>query len=139
MIDRLGRKTLLLIGSVGLAISLGGVAAIELSNRHQALLLPMLIAFIACFAFSQGAVIWVYIAEIFPSEVRARGQALGASTHWFMDALIAGLFPIIASTSKGLPFVVFALAMVAQFLVVLRFFPETKQVTLEDIENAIRR
>lgn len=139
IIDRIGRKTLLLIGSVGLTASLSGVAYIELSDTHQSLLLPMLVLFIASFAFSQGAVIWVYISEIFPTEVRARGQGLGSSTHWLMDALIATAFPVIAATSKGLPFVFFALAMVAQFIVVLKFFPETKGITLEDMESAIRR
>ncbi|KAH2813231.1 hypothetical protein KXV85_004987, partial [Aspergillus fumigatus] len=109
-----------------------------LSGTHQALLLPILILFIASFAFSQGAVIWVYISEIFPTEVRARGQGLGSSTHWLMDALIAGAFPMIASYSKGLPFVFFALAMGAQFIVVLRFFPETKGIALEDMEHSIR-
>lgn len=139
IIDRIGRKTLLLIGSVGLTASLAGVAYIELSDTHQALLLPMLILFIASFAFSQGAVIWVYISEIFPTEVRARGQGLGSSTHWFMDALIATAFPVVAATSKGLPFVFFAAAMVAQFIVVFKFFPETKGIALEDMESAIRR
>jgi hypothetical protein len=99
----------------------------------------MLIGFIASFAFSQGAVIWVYIAEVFPTEVRARGQGLGCSTHWFMDALIASAFPVIAAYSKGLPFVVFAGAMLVQFFVVLKFFPETKGITLEDMEQSITR
>jgi len=139
IIDRVGRKTLLLVGSVGLIASLSGVAYVELTGSHQALLLPFLVGFIASFAFSQGAVIWVYIAEIFPTEVRARGQGLGSSTHWFMDALIATAFPAIAAYSKGLPFVVFAVAMVAQFVVVLKFFPETKGVALEDMDVALSR
>ncbi|WP_231739275.1 sugar porter family MFS transporter [Novosphingobium sp. FSW06-99] len=139
VIDRVGRKTLLLIGSVGLVASLTGVAFIELTGTHQALLLPMLIGFIAAFAFSQGAIIWVYIAEVFPTEVRARGQGLGCSTHWLMDALIATAFPIIAAYSKGLPFVVFAVAMAIQFVVVLKFFPETKGIALEDMELSISR
>jgi len=139
VIDKVGRKTLLLIGSVGLVASLAGVAFIELTETHQALLLPMLIGFIASFAFSQGAVIWVYIAEVFPTEVRARGQGIGCSTHWLMDALIATAFPVIAATSKGLPFVVFAGAMVVQFVVVLKFFPETRGITLEAMEQSIAR
>jgi MFS transporter, SP family, arabinose:H+ symporter len=134
VIDRVGRKTLLLIGSVGLVISLGAVALIELTGTHQDLLLPMLIAFIAFFAFSQGAVIWVYISEIFPTEVRARGQGLGSSIHWLMDALIATAFPLAAAWSRGLPFAFFAAAMVVQFIVVLKFFPETKGIALEDME-----
>jgi hypothetical protein len=79
-------------------------------------------------------VIWVYISEIFPNEVRSRGQSLGAGTHWFMDAVIATLFPLVATVSKGAPFVVFALMMVVQFVVVLTVFPETKRVTLEAME-----
>lgn len=137
VIDRVGRRTLLLVGSVGLAASLFGVALIQLNDSHQALLLPMLIVFIASFAFSQGAVIWVYIAEIFPNEVRARGQALGSSTHWVMDALIAGMFPVVAQWSKGLPFVFFGTAMVVQFLVVFHLFPETKRIGLEDMSQSL--
>ncbi len=137
VIDRIGRKTLLLIGSVGLVICLGGVAWVQLSGTHQALLLPLLVGFIAAFAFSQGAVIWVYIAEVFPTAVRARGQGLGSSTHWLMDALIATAFPVIAAWSRGLPFVVFALAMVVQFMVVWKVFPETKGIALEDMAASI--
>jgi SP family arabinose:H+ symporter-like MFS transporter len=134
IIDRVGRKTLLVVGSFGLIAALAGTAFIQLTGTHQDLLLPMLILFIASFAFSQGAVIWVFIAEIFATEVRARGQSLGSSTHWFMDALIATAFPLLAARSKGLPFVFFALAMVVQLVVVLRFFPETKGLRLEDVE-----
>lgn len=134
IIDRVGRKTLLILGSFGLIASLAGTAYIQLTGAHQDLLLPMLILFIASFAFSQGAVIWVFIAEIFATEVRARGQSLGSSTHWFMDALIATAFPLLAAKSKGLPFVFFAVAMVVQLIVVIRFFPETKGLRLEDVE-----
>ena len=137
IIDRVGRKTLLLIGSVGLVASLAGTAFIQLTGTHKDYLLWMLIVFIASFAFSQGAVIWVYISEIFPTEVRSRGQGLGSSTHWFMDAIIATAFPLVAAYSKGLPFVFFAIAMAVQFFVVWKFFPETKGVTLEDMERSI--
>ena len=85
-------------------------------------------------AFSQGAVIWVYISEIFPTEVRARGQSLGASTHWLMDAIVASVFPAMAARSNGLPFILFALAMLVQLFVVARWFVETKGVRLEDID-----
>ena len=139
VIDRFGRRALLRIGSLGLIVSLAATAYIELSGTHQGWLLWMLVLFIASFAFSQGAVIWVYISEIFPTEVRARGQGLGASTHWFMDALIATLFPVAAAYSKGLPFVFFAVAMVAQLVVVTLFFPETRRVRLEDMESALER
>jgi len=138
VIDRVGRKRLLLIGSVGLVIALTGTALIFLTGQHLNLLLWMLIGFIAAFAFSQGAVIWVYISEVFPTAIRARGQSLGSSTHWFMDAVIATLFPLVAATSKGAPFVFFAGMMAVQFVVVLLYFPETKQVALEDMQAAIQ-
>ncbi len=139
VIDRVGRRFLLKIGSVGLIVALAATAYIELTGTDQDALLWVLMLFIASFAFSQGAVIWVYIAEIFPTEVRARGQSLGASTHWFMDALIATAFPIAAAYSRGLPFVFFALAMVVQLVVVTLFFPETRQVRLEDMGSVLER
>ena len=139
VIDRVGRRFLLKIGSVGLIVALAATAYIELTGTDQGALLWVLMLFIASFAFSQGAVIWVYIAEIFPTEVRARGQSLGASTHWFMDALIATAFPIAAAYSRGLPFVFFALAMVVQLVVVTLFFPETRQVRLEDMGSVLER
>jgi sugar porter (SP) family MFS transporter len=137
LIDRIGRRSLLLIGSVGLFLTLAGTAAIMITGQHQNLLLWMLIGFIAAFAFSQGAVIWVYISEIFPTAVRARGQSLGSSTHWFMDAVIATLFPVAAAQSKGAPFIFFAAMVVLQFFAVLVFFPETKRAALEDISERI--
>lgn len=133
LIDRIGRKSLLLIGSVGLFATLMGTAAILSSGQHQNLLIWMLIGFVAAFAFSQGAVIWVYISEIFPTEVRARGQSIGSSTHWLMNAIIATLFPVVAAWSKGAPFLFFAAMVVLQFFAVLFFFPETKRARLEDI------
>jgi MFS transporter, SP family, arabinose:H+ symporter len=139
LIDRAGRKTLLLIGSVGLFATLAGTAAIMISGRHQELLLWLLIGFIGAFAFSQGAVIWVYISEIFPTQVRARGQSIGSSTHWFMDAVIAFLFPLAAAASKGAPFIFFAAMVVLQFIVVLFFFPETKRAPLENISAMVSR
>ena len=137
LIDRIGRKSLLLIGSVGLFVTLIGTAMILSSGQHQDLLIWMLIGFIAAFAFSQGAVIWVYISEIFPTEVRARGQSIGSSTHWLMNAIIAALFPVVAAWSKGAPFVFFAAMVVLQFFVVLFFFPETKRARLEDISGIV--
>lgn len=137
LIDRIGRKSLLLIGSVGLFVTLMGTAMILAGGRHQDLLIWMLIGFIAAFAFSQGAVIWVYISEIFPTEVRARGQSIGSSTHWLMNAVIATLFPMVAAWSKGAPFVFFAAMVLIQFFVVLFFFPETKRAPLEDISAIV--
>ncbi|MBJ6120424.1 sugar porter family MFS transporter [Sphingomonas mollis] len=137
VIDRLGRRTLLLIGSVGLTATLAGTAAVFLSGVGEEWLLWLLVGFIAFFAFSQGAVIWVYVSEIFPTEVRARGQALGSSTHWAVDAVIATGFPLVAAASRGAPFVVFAAMMAAQFVVVLLFFPETKGKSLERLGSGL--
>lgn len=137
VIDKVGRRMLLIVGSVGLAASLGGVAAIFWTGTHEELLVWLLIGFIASFAFSQGAVIWVYLAEIFPTSVRAKGQSLGSSTHWVMDALISWAFPIVAAHSKAAPFVFFSSMMVVQLVVVTAVFPETKGVTLEEMEKKL--
>ncbi len=135
IIDRVGRKTLLLIGSVGCAVSLAGVAAVFLTSSHESLLVWLLVGFIASFSFSQGAVIWVFISEVFPTRVRAKGQSLGSFTHWLMNAIISWTFPIVASHSRGAPFVFFSAMMVVQFFVVLLSFPETKGITLEDMQK----
>ena len=137
VIDRIGRKTLLLIGAVGTAACLGGVSAILISGTHEDLLVWLLIGYIAFFAFSQGAVIWVYLSEVFPTNVRAKGQSLGSFTHWAMNALISWTFPVIAARSKGAPFVLFGAMMVLQFIVVLAVYPETKGVTLEDMQKKL--
>jgi hypothetical protein len=99
--------------------------------------LPCLILFIAFFAFSQGAVIWVYLSEIFPTAVRSRGQALGSATHWGMNAVIGQLFPMVAVYTQALPFAFFAACMVLQFFVVLAIFPETRGVELEKMDAAL--
>jgi MFS transporter, SP family, arabinose:H+ symporter len=134
LIDKLGRKTLMLIGSVGMVIALSGVAWVFSSNAHQSMLVWLFMLFIIFFAISQGSVIWVYIAEVFPSCVRSKGQSVGSSSHWIMNALIAGVFPTIAAKSHALPFVFFAAMMAVQFLVVLFIYPETKQRSLEQIQ-----
>jgi sugar porter (SP) family MFS transporter len=135
IIDRVGRKTLLLVGSVGMVFALSGVAVIMTLGEGRSLLLWLLAAFIGFFAFSQGAVIWVYLSEVFPGSVRARGQSLGSATHWGMNALISAVFPVIAARALGAPFAFFAAMMVLQWVAVARFFPETKGVTLESIEQ----
>ena len=137
VIDKVGRRKMLLTGAAGTASCLAGVAAIFASGAHEDLLVWLLIGFIAFFAFSQGAVIWVYLSEVFPNLVRAKGQALGSFTHWIMNALISGVFPALAAMSKPLPFVFFAAATVVQFFVVLTFFPETKGVTLEEMQHKL--
>lgn len=135
VIDKFGRKKLLLIGAVGTAACLAGVAGIFATARHTDLLIWLLVTYIAFFAFSQGAVIWVYISEVFPNRVRAKGQSLGSFTHWICAAVISLGFPAVARWSKPLPFVFFALITVVQFVVVLVWYPETKGVSLEDIQK----
>jgi sugar porter (SP) family MFS transporter len=139
VIDRIGRKTLLLVGSVGTAICLAGVSVIFFTNQHQSYLLWLLIGYIAFFAFSQGAVIWVYIAEVFPNNVRAKGQSLGSFTHWLMNGTISLIFPIMAASSGAYPFVFFAVMMIVQFFVVLLVYPETKGLTLEEMQKEMAR
>jgi SP family arabinose:H+ symporter-like MFS transporter len=137
VIDRMGRKKLLLIGSVGTCACLAGVAAIFNMGRHEGMLVWLLVGFIAFFAFSQGAVIWVYLSEVFPTRVRAKGQSLGSFTHWAMNAAISWLFPLIASYSKPAPFAFFSAMMALQFLVVFFVYPETKGVTLEEMQKRL--
>jgi SP family arabinose:H+ symporter-like MFS transporter len=137
LIDKLGRKTLLLIGSAGMVACLSGVAAVFLTNSHQSRLLWLLVAYIGFFAISQGAVVWVYIGEVFPNRVRAKGQSLGSSAHWVMNALISYYFPQIAAHSHGYPFVFFAAMTALQFIVVLLLYPETKGVTLEQMQHKL--
>ncbi|QGP81344.1 sugar porter family MFS transporter [Sphingobium sp. CAP-1] len=134
IIDSVGRRPLLLTGAAGTCLALSGVTAIYATGAGAGLLLPLLILFIVSFAISQGAVIWVYLSEIFPTPVRARGQALGSATHWILNAIISFAFPVIAARSHALPFAVFALAMAAQMLVVWFCFPETRGVALEEID-----
>ncbi len=137
VIDKLGRKKLLLFGSVGTAVCLAGVATVFFTNTHHGLLVWLLVAYIAFFAVSQGAVIWVYISEVFPTKVRSKGQSLGSSSHWIMNAAIAFTFPLLAKSSGAYPFVFFAAMMVLQFFVVLFFYPETKGVSLERLQRQL--
>jgi SP family arabinose:H+ symporter-like MFS transporter len=137
LIDKLGRKTLLLIGSVGTALCLAGVAEIFFTQAHQNYLIWLLVTYIAFFAVSQGAVIWVYIGEVFPNRVRSKGQSLGSSSHWIMNAIIAYTFPQVAKSSGAYPFMFFAAMMAMQFFVVLFFYPETKNVTLEQMQRRL--
>ncbi len=138
LIDKLGRKTLLLIGAAGTASCLGGVAWIFASQSHQNDLLLLLVTYIAFFSVSQGAVIWVYIGEVFPTSVRAKGQGVGSASHWFMNTLIQLEFPVVVHfMSTATPFVFFAIMTVVQFVVVLFVFPETKGQTLEALQRKL--
>ncbi len=138
-IDKFGRRTLMLIGSIGLIITLGLVSRAFYTESFGGMAVPILLfIYIAFFAFSQGAVIWVFISEVFPNEVRAGGQALGSFTHWFMAALIAFSFPAISEKlGGGTTFLIFAIMMVLQLLFVLRLMPETKGKSLEMIQGEI--
>ncbi|HEU5364675.1 MAG TPA: sugar porter family MFS transporter, partial [Hanamia sp.] len=136
LIDRLGRKFLMLIGSIGYIISLVSVAAAFYMNHVGGMVVPLLLfLFIASHAIGQGAVIWVLISEVFPNSVRAYGQSLGASTHWIMAAIITTLFPILAVKIGPAPiFAFFAFMMVLQLLWVIFIMPETKGKSLEELE-----
>jgi len=143
VIDYFGRRALMLVGSVGYIISLGTVAwafytyGTQFTATGSVIILGALMLFIASHAFGQGAVIWVFIGEIFPNRVRARGQALGSFTHWFMCALISWTFPVIADISGGHAFAFFAAMMVLQLLWVLFLMPETKGIPLEEIQRKL--
>lgn len=142
IIDKVGRKPLLMWGTVGGGISLGLVSWIFSANIHADWLVWLLGGMVICHAFGQGAVIWVFISEIFPTSVRSKGQTLGSFTHWFMAMLISWAFPLVArelgQPGAGLPFAFFAVMMVVQLFVVGMFFPETKQVALEDMNRRMK-
>jgi sugar porter (SP) family MFS transporter len=159
VIDRFGRKFLLLVGTAGLFACLSLAAygfypfqpflqqakaqGLELEkveippDLKNPLILFSLIGYIAFFGFSQGAVIWVYISEIFPNRVRARGQALGSFTHWFWCALVTWTFPAVAEVYPGPAFTFFAAMMALDFVLVLKLLPETKGVSLEQIQKRL--
>lgn len=138
-IDNFGRRKLMLIGSFGLIVTLALVARAFYLEEFGGYAVPVyLFIYIAFFAFSQGAVIWVFISEIFPNRVRAYGQSLGSFTHWFMAALIALIFPYIVETlGAGNTFLFFSVMMVLQLLFVWRVMPETKGTSLEQIEKNV--
>lgn len=140
IIDRFGRRVLMLAGSIGYIASLAATAwafhhyGTHFTRAGGAIVLVSLLVFIASHAFGQGAVIWVFIGEIFPNRVRARGQAFGSLVHWTMATLITMTFPMIAARSGGPVFAIYTLMMVLQLLWVLFLMPETKGVPLEEIQ-----
>ena len=138
LIDKLGRKTLLYFGSVGYIISLSLVACAFFFGWTGLAVPIFLFLFIAAHAIGQGAVIWVFISEIFPNHLRASGQAFGSSTHWFLAALIPALIPFLFSTiGAGVVFLFFAIMMVFQLLFVIFMMPETKGISLEELSKKI--
>jgi sugar porter (SP) family MFS transporter len=144
LIDRAGRKSLLVIGSIGYIISLGMVAWSFYTGAGPGFMMFFLLLFIAAHAVGQGAVIWVFIAEIFPNNTRAMGQSFGASVHWVFAALITLITPVFLDADKGIfkdnpwpIFAFFACMMALQLLWVLTKVPETKGVSLEDLEKRL--
>lgn len=140
LIDRLGRKRLMLIGSLGYIISLGAIAAAFQFQFSGAVVPVLVFIFIASHAIGQGAVIWVFISEIFPNQVRSYGQSLGSSVHWVMAAIITAVFPFFANNPVIGPakiFLFFMVMMVLQLLWVLFKMPETKGVSLEEMEEKL--
>ncbi len=155
VIDRFGRRKLMLVGSIGYILSLGvtaltfytqseltqtaaGAYVREISQTGGWVVFISLLVFIASHAFGQGAVIWVFISEVFPTRVRARGQALGCFTHWVFAAVISQTFPLIAEVSGGHIFAFYACCMVAQLLWAIFIMPETKGISLEEIQKRLR-
>lgn len=141
LIDRLGRKKLMIIGSLGYIISLAMVAWCFVSHSSPVLLMTFLLIFIAAHAVGQGAVIWVFISEIFPNRFRAAGQSFGASVHWIFAALITLVTPYFLDAQKGVfkdnpwpIFAFFSVIMVLQLVWVLTKMPETKGASLEELE-----
>jgi MFS transporter, SP family, arabinose:H+ symporter len=138
LIDRLGRRTLLFIGSFGYITTLGLIAW-AFFTAHLALVPVCIFAFVAAHAIGQGAVIWVYIAEIFPNRQRAEGQALGSFTHWTFAALLTSLFPrVVGAFAPGYVFLFFAGMMVLQLIWVATMVVETRGVPLEQIQARLK-
>ena len=138
LIDKLGRKVLMYIGSVGYIISLS-LVSIAFFQHWQGIAVPIfLFLFVASHAIGQGAVIWVFISEIFPNHLRASGQSFGSTTHWILAAIIPSLIPFLFSTiGAGVVFLFFAFMMVFQLVFVAFMMPETKGVSLEELSKKL--
>ena len=141
VIDKFGRKKLLITGAIGMIVFLALTAhAFSSGGTMGTNVLIYLIGFIAFFAFSQGAVIWVFISEIFPNSVRSQGGSLGSFTHWIMAAIISWTFPIIVEGSPNggfYSFIFYTVMMFLSLLFIARFIPETKGKTLEQIQKEL--
>ena len=143
VIDKMGRKKIMIVGSIGYIVSLGTIAwafftyGTEFSQAGSRVVLLSVFLFVASHAFGQGTVIWVYLSEIFPNRVRARGQSLGSTVHWIAAAVISWTFPLIAEISGGYTFAFYAVCMVAQLIWVLFIMRETKGISLEEIQKQL--
>lgn len=141
VIDKIGRKKIMIVGSIGYIVSLGAIAwafftyGTEFSQAGSRVVLLSVFLFVASHAFGQGTVIWVYLSEIFPNRVRARGQSLGSTTHWIAAAVISWTFPLIAEISGGYTFAFYAVCMIGQLIWVLFVMRETKGISLEEIQK----
>ena len=141
LIDRVGRRTLLMVGSIGMIVFLSLIShAFYQSAFNGYSVMVYLIGFIAFFAISQGAVLWVFISEIFPNKIRSKGQALGSFTHWVMAAVVSWTFPIVTNSpaiGAGAIFAFFAFMMALHFVFAWKVIPETKGKSLEQIQNEL--
>jgi len=135
LIDRIGRRKLMFVGTLGVITTLFLVAWFFYGDSIPGQYVPyLLFVYIGAFSMSQGTVIWVFISEIFPNKVRAAGQALGSFTHWILAALVSFSFPYITATlGAGNTFLFFAIMMVLQLVFVLKIMPETKGTSLEEV------
>jgi sugar porter (SP) family MFS transporter len=134
VIDKFGRKKLLLTGTVGLVFCLTMISVLFFTRSHLSWLVWLLMLYIAFFAISQGAVVWVYPGEVFPNRARAQGQSLGSSAHWVTNAIISLVFPIMAKSSGSYPFMFFAAMMVLDFFLVFLYYPEMSGISLEQMQ-----
>lgn len=137
VIDHFGRKKLLLTGTVGLVFCLAAISALFFSGTHLGWLVWLLMLYIAFFAISQGAVVWIYPGEVFPNRVRAKGQSIGSSSHWITNTIISLVFPVMAASSGAFPFMFFGAMMVIDFFVVWFYYPEPKGISLEQLQHKL--
>lgn len=135
LIDRVGRKALLLVGSVTFVFSHALAAWVFYTGQHGWIVIAAMMGIVGSHAYSQGAVVWVYINEILPNAIRASGSAVICFMLWVLCAAVSWSFPVVAGISKSGPFVFFALMMVLQFFLVLKYLPETKGRSLEELQR----
>lgn len=143
LIDRVGRRNLLIVGSIGYIASLAALAGAffyygdAFSTLGGKLVLGALLLFVIAHAAGQGVVIWVYISEIFPNAVRSKGLSLGSLTHWVCSAAVSWTFPVLAGISPGCPFSIFCAVMVLQLIFAIFFMAETKGISLEEMQHRL--